>query len=270
MNSKDNRKLLKEEKLDYILGTRLRNIKEIKEYLLSLQRDFSFSSVLKDKEGETILGVKEISLGGVRYLIGFNQEEAKREKRNREEIIKKLAKQLQEKGIKSLIKNRGYQRLLKVEKGTKETIQIDQEKLKQEEAFDGIFVCQTNTDLSKEEVVLQYKNLWIVERAFRRLKDILEVRPIYHQADRRIKGHVFISFLALYLEMNLRKRLQDQGLSSLDDNLRTIQQIKANKIRIKQKTAVLRTELPEKVYQIFQALNIRPPNRILEEWQEKP
>ena len=134
---------------------------------------------------------------------------------------------------------------------------------------DVVRSCQVFcVNLSKEEVVLQYKNLWMIERVFQRLKDILEVRPIYHQIDRRIKGHVFISFLALYLEMCLRKRLQGYGLSSLDNSLRAIRQIKAVKIRIKQKAAILRTELPEEVHRIFQALNIRPPNRIIEQWEK--
>ncbi|MDA2922243.1 IS1634 family transposase [Patescibacteria group bacterium AH-259-L07] len=274
MNSKNNIKLLEQEKLDYILGTRLRNVKQVKEYLMTHQGSIAFTPVVRpQKDGQTktkTLGVAEVFLKGKRYVMGYNHAQAVREQKSREQMVEKLTDQLKKKGIKSLIKNRGYQRLLTVKKGANtKSFQIDYDKLKQEQAFDGIFVCQTNTDLDAQDVILQYKNLWIIERAFRQLKDILEVRPMYHQTDRRVEAHVFISFLALYLEMILRKKLHNHGLSSLDDQLQAVRQIKAVKIRINQKQGVLRTELPEKAYQVFQALHMRPPNRIVEQWRKR-
>jgi len=67
-------------------------------------------------------------------------------------------------GAKSLIGNKGYRRYLKV---ARESVTIDQEKVREESRFDGKFVLRTNTDLPASEVALQYKRLLLVERFFR-------------------------------------------------------------------------------------------------------
>ena len=53
---------------------------------------------------------------------------------------------------------------------------------------------------------------WQVERAFSDLKSVLEVRPVFHRHKRRIKGHIFCSFLALYLKIALEKALEAKKL----------------------------------------------------------
>lgn len=270
MNSKDNRKLLAEEKLEYILGTRMRSIKIVKEYLQKhypLTFDGSF-----ERQGKNGFSYKEVFLNSQRYIIIYNPEEAKRQKQTRQEIISQLENQLKIKGLKSLIKNKGQRRYLRINnKKTRNAVGIDHDKAKKEEIFDGLFVCETNnTDLKAREIVREYKNLWQVERAFRDLKDIIEMRPIYHQIDQMIKGHIFVSFLALYLEMYLRKKLFDSNFvkTDLDELINEIKAIKAIKIQIKDKSVVMRTELGKAADQLFRALSIRPPNRILEKWKE--
>ena len=62
-----------------------------------------------------------------------------------------------------------------------------------------------------EEVDLRYKDLLLVEDAFRTMKSILETRPIYHKCDDTIRGHVFCSFLALVLQQELQSRLESRG-----------------------------------------------------------
>jgi transposase len=87
--------------------------------------------------------------------------------------------------------------------------QIEQDKVDAEELFDGCYIVRTDSNLSKEDAVRGYKDLTYVERAFRNIKTMsLEIRPIYHQLDRRIKAHVFLCMLAYYLEWHAIKRLQ--------------------------------------------------------------
>lgn len=93
----------------------------------------------------------------------------------------------------SLTCNSGYRRYLKAGKRP----EIDWEKVRQEERYDGRFVFLTSTDLSPEEVAQQYNEPWRVERIFREAKDTLCALPSYHQSDSYILGHVFCSFLAL-------------------------------------------------------------------------
>ena len=71
---------------------------------------------------------------------------------------------------------------------------------------------EDHTRLSSEEVALKYKELWQVEQVFRDMKSILDTRPIYHQIDEAIRGHVFCSFLSLLLRKELDARLEKAEL----------------------------------------------------------
>jgi hypothetical protein len=78
-----------------------------------------------------------------------------------------------------------------------------------EAALDGIYVLRTNvdtTDLDPAAVVESYKNLANVERDFRIIKaDDLDLRPIHHRLEDRVRAHVLICMLACYLVWHLRK-----------------------------------------------------------------
>ncbi len=86
------------------------------------------------------------------------------------------------------------------------------DKIAEEAALDGLYVVRTSVDakqLSGEETVRAYKSLSQVERAFRSIKTVdLEVRPIYHWKDDRIRAHVFLCMLAYYVEWHLRDSLK--------------------------------------------------------------
>jgi transposase len=63
--------------------------------------------------------------------------------------------------------------------------------------------------MKAQEIVASYKKLTLVEKAFRNLKTVqLEVRPVYHKTDDRIRCHVFICMLAYYLQWHMMQRLQ--------------------------------------------------------------
>ena len=70
-----------------------------------------------------------------------------------------------------------------------------------------ISVLCTNTTLPAAEAAVQYKRLYLVEQLFRTAKSLVDTRPIFHQWDATIKGHVFCSFLALVLLDELKRRL---------------------------------------------------------------
>jgi transposase len=87
----------------------------------------------------------------------------------------------------------------------------DEDKIRQEEALDGIYVIRTSEPaerLSAEDTVRSYKNLAQVERAFRSLKGIdLLVRPIWHHTEDHVRAHLFLCMLAYYVEWHMRKAL---------------------------------------------------------------
>jgi len=85
--------------------------------------------------------------------------------------------------------------------------------LKREQAYEGKYVIQTEEqDLTPVEAVRMYKELSEVERAFSSLKDVIEMRPIYHQTDERVEAHLFIAGLAFLLHRALEKKLKTAGL----------------------------------------------------------
>lgn len=85
--------------------------------------------------------------------------------------------------------------------------------LKQEKALEGKYLIQTEEkNLSAKEAVDVYKELSEVERAFRNLKDVIEMRPIYHQKASRVQAHVFVASLAFLLDRALEKKLKSAGI----------------------------------------------------------
>ena len=89
------------------------------------------------------------------------------------------------------------------------TYHRDQAGIDAEAALDGIYVLRTSvpaTELDPAAVVESYKNLAHVERDFRSIKtDDLDLRPIHHRLDERVRAHVLICLLACYLVWHLRK-----------------------------------------------------------------
>jgi transposase len=97
-----------------------------------------------------------------------------------------------------------------------------------EQAYEGKYVIQTEEpNLSAVEAVQLYKELSEVERAFCSLKDVLDMRPIYHRTDDRVEAHVFIATLAFVLHRFIEKKLKAAGLDlSATDALTVLKSVR--------------------------------------------
>ncbi|MHC4106135.1 MAG: IS1634 family transposase [Planctomycetota bacterium] len=212
--------------IPYILGTRMRRVKEIKFDILS--RGGRYTEVYPEgltSKDPSPLKVKEVLHNEKRYIVCMNTRQARKDAADREAIISSLKEQLK-KGSKSLVGNKGYRKYLKVDKNS---ARVDTDKVKYESRFDGKWVLTSSTDLPAEKVALKYKELWQVERVFRDVKTMLHTRPVYHQKDENIRGHVFCSFLALVLRKELERRLNAAGhvfeWSDIKQDLKALQQV---------------------------------------------
>ena len=224
----------------FILGARLRKVKEVREEVLSRAGRYKeVRGPRKNSKDPAPLKVKEVRVEDRRYIVCVNEEEARKDRADREAIVKALSEKLKQ-GDKSLVGNKGYRKYLKV--AGKDHFDIDLDKVKSEERFDGKWVLQTDMDVSAEQVALGYKELWMVEAIFRTLKSILETRPIYHKRDDTIRGHVFCSFLALMLIKELLRRMEQRGWQPewerLKDDLDALQEVT---VHTGGKTFVVRT-----------------------------
>jgi transposase len=105
---------------------------------------------------------------------------------------------------------------------------VDRAKLRAELRVEGTYILQTNdTALDTLQAVAAYKDLQTVERGFRCLKDVLAVRPIYHQTEPRVRGHLFVAHLALLLGIALEKALRRAGLAlALDTALEALRPVR--------------------------------------------
>jgi len=251
-----------ENKMLYILGARMRRVKAIREQVLS--RPGRYTQVReegKSSKDPSPLKVKQVDLDGQRYIVCVNPRQARKDIRDRETIIAALKDQLK-KGPKSLVGNKGYRKYLKV---AKDSVHIDEAKIKSEARFDGKWVLRTNTDLSAAQVALKYKQLWQVERVFRDVKSLLETRPVFHRHDRTIRGHVFCSFLALILRKELDRCLDAAGhhfeWAEIKQDLKALQTVT---IEENSKRLLVRTQCKGVCGKVFQAVGVALPTTIKE------
>ncbi len=101
--------------------------------------------------------------------------------------------------------------------------EVDQEKVDQEAALDGIYIIRTSVEKSEmtaEDSVKNYKSLSNVENAFRSFKTMdLHVRPIYHYLENRVRAHIFLCMLAYYVQWHMQQALRP--LTFADDEIET-------------------------------------------------
>lgn len=251
---------LDEDETPYILGTRMRKVKRINTEILT--RAGRYSEVYPesaDRRKPAPLKVKEVIHEGTRYIVCLNERQARKDAADREAILESLKRKLKQ-GATSLVGNRGYRRYLKV---AKDSTRIDPAKVKADARFDGKWVLITNTKLPADKVALKYKELWRVERVFRDMKSLLETRPVYHQKDENIAGHVFCSFLALVLRKELDQRLADNKhrfeWSDIKQDLKALKQVE---IEENGKCFAIRTECKGVCGKVFQSVRVALPPTI--------
>lgn len=193
----------------FILGARLRSVKEISEEVLG--RAGRYREVFgprKMSKDPAPLKVKEVRIQDRRYVICHDEDQARKDRADREAMLAGLETRLRQSAT-SLVGNKGYRKFLRTRPGG--GFELDPAKIEKDARFDGKWVLQTDTELAAADCALKYKELWMVEHLFRSVKSILETRPIYHKCDETIRGHVFCSFLALVLLKELLTRLESRG-----------------------------------------------------------
>ena len=164
-------------------------------------------------------------------------------------------------GDKALVGNKGFRRFLKTEGDSH--FAIDPERIAAAAKFDGIYVIRTNAQISPLVVALRYRERWIVEDIFRTAKSIINTRPIFHQRDDTIRGHVFCSFLALLLRKELIDRLVADGRQyEWADIIRDLDQLVQTDIDQAGRRLRLRAAAAGCAGAVFQAVGVALPPMI--------
>ncbi len=262
---------LEDRDIEYILGVRMRTQKEVDQEVLARGGRYRVvQPTRKTARDPSPLKVKEVYVAGRRYVVCYNEEQARKDAADREQILKKLREKLKG-GDKALVGNKGFRKYLK-SPGSR--FEIDLEKIETEARFDGKWVPRTDSDLSAEEVALTYKQLWMVEALFRSVKSVLETRPVYHKQDGTIRGHVFCGFLVLVMMRELQDRMEERGWKDAewDDVLRDLDNLYETEVEARDgKRFIIRSEAKGWCGKTFQAAGVAmPPTLRLPEQQKGP
>jgi len=270
MISKETMAALEERQWQYILGARMRAVNEVRDEVVAKLQPAGqdspragFTLVQPERQHQkdpSPLQVTEVAVGGHRYIVCYNPEQARKDAHDREAIVGSLQEQLKQ-GDKTLVGNKGYRKYLKAGENH---FQIDSERVQGAAAYDGLWVLRTNTQLAAVEVARQYKLLWRVERIFRDSKTLLRTRPIFHKWDETIRGHTFCSFLALVLLRELDQHLSDAGVDvEWSDLLRDLEALQVVRVEHEGKSIRLRSQCQGCCGRVFQAVGVAIPPLVM-------
>lgn len=197
--NKSNISLLESVGYKYILGARIKNESEkTKQWVLSLEKC----------DGE----FNELPINDARLIVSYSGKRAKKDSYNREKGVKRLQKAYKSGSItKENINKRGYNKFLEISENVK--VEINPQKIAEDQKWDGLKGYLTNTSLAAKEVYEQYNGLWVIENAFRVTKGTIEIRPMFHFTPRRIEAHVCICFMAYKVYKELERLLKTSGIN---------------------------------------------------------
>jgi transposase len=205
MMSETNLQSLEEAGFKYVIAAKLKKLpKNIREKIC--KKEGSEIGI-----GEDRCTLQEHMLAKNRRLIvTYNDKRARKDRKDRERVLEKVQKKIGSgKNMKKLVSNRGYQKYLKAEGEGK--ILVDEEKLVQEEQWDGLHGLITNDHTSQALELLQYyRRLWVIEESFRIHKTDLSIRPIYHFKPERVEAHILLCYLAFALTRYAEHRIELQ------------------------------------------------------------
>jgi Transposase DDE domain len=199
--SAENRRYLRRGGNHYIIGEKLRSGSAEAEAALSRQGRY--------QEVAENLRVKEVRIAeDERFVICHNPEAAERDAAIRARMITQLKELIDGTGtlakdkraeLRGVISTKpGLNRYLRVTPGG--LLRVDAGKAKTEENLDGKYLLRTSDPkLSAEDIALGYKQLLEVERGWRDMKQVIDLRPVYHRKEERIRAHVILCWLALLL-----------------------------------------------------------------------
>lgn len=249
----------------YILGEKLGDNQE--SHREALSRGGRFKKIRDN------LLVKEVVVGDgtrrERFVVVFNPQQAELDRATRKKNLDRIEEALaasrcmspksRQRAEYNLLAHRSLGRYLRQLKNGE--LRLNSAKIKAEEKTDGKYLISTSDDsLSAEDAALGYKQLMEVERAFRTLKTTLDLRPIYHRKDDRIRSHVLLCWLALLLV-----RVSERETKRTWDNIRrSLDRLVLGQFFGPQGMVLQSSELTNNQLNIFKSLKIRPPKQYIQ------
>jgi transposase len=262
--SAENRRYLRKGGGSYIIGEKIRSGTGA---AAALSRQGRY----KDVAGN--LKVKEVKIADdERFIICFNPEAAERDAAVRAKMIALLEDAIKDSDQLSEAKRAELRGVISTKPGLNRYLRVtpagllrtDAGKAKAEENLDGKYLLRTaDPKLTAEDIATGYKQLLEVERGWRDMKQVIDLRPVFHRREDRIRAHVLLCWLALLLA-----RIAENACGDTWPELRReLGKIHIGTFAGPAGTFRQRTEITKRQRAILKALDIKAPPRI---YQLKP
>ena len=237
----ENFTLLEQADYPYIVGYHKRG-RVVSDHLLESYQDLEAFAKIRDNLSYFEVPESDIDddegFTGCRYLLCYNPLKAEQDAAFRSAALQEAEDELQKIARLLTAKHRGRATnpkniMIQVGKeltrknvqsffeinydGSQMSYSRNEAALAKEALRDGKFIVKTNTTLASEDVILSYKNLMNVERAFREIKNFLDVGPLRHWNEKRVRGHIFICVLAYLFEQELQVMYRRHWQHQRDD-----------------------------------------------------
>ena len=266
-NSAENRKVLLRECGDFILGEKLRTGSE-GAAVEALHRKGRYRTLDNGLQIKNVVMDEGLATER-RFVIVKNPDAEKRDRLVRDSIVDETKRRLEKlsqlkgkdhtKAACSLRSHGTFGRYIIQTKGG--VLKIDKAKIASEELLDGKFLVSTsNMNLDAADVAMGYKQLFEIERVFRDMKNVLEIRPVYHRLDDRNRSHILICWMAMVL---VRYAEEKTGLTWFSIS-RTLDDITAGLIETKSSTLWYTSQISDEAKYLFSKLSLKLPSKVLE------
>ena len=262
--SQKNRRALMRGGGGYIIGEKLRSgSAEVK---AAISRQGRYATV-KDN-----MQVKEVSIGtDDRFVLCYNPAQSERDAAIRARLVAQLEDVIKDTDKLTMTERARIEGTLSGKPGLKRflrttpggLLRIDKQKIRTEANLDGKYLLRcSDPDLSAEDIALGYKQLLEVERGWRDMKQVLDLRPVYHRREDRIRAHVLLCWLALLL---IRVAETTAGGSWTWNRIRAeLQRLHAVTYTAPAGTFRQTTEPGKAQRDVLTALGLDPPKKIIE------
>jgi transposase len=269
MLSDGNLETLLAEEFGFIVAHPLRRGEIARSVIEDLRLKISFTG----QDEEIVEEVRD----GVRFVLAYSPKIAVETKANRQERLAKADAKIREmlapksgKGrkpspqgqydrIRDYLRDKGLLSLFQISLTQDQvTVKADRKRRTWEDKIDGVLLLET-TDMNAPcaDIIKHYKELAEIERGWRALKSTLELRPVYHWTEERIRAHVFVCVISLQLERWMRNKLKDMAMS-VPTAIRLLRQIKMGEIMIGEQKLMTPSRPTEAQKKILRTLGAPP------------
>ena len=240
---------------EFIIGERLKSLPDsVKNHFLDRM---NYKTLIIKESGKDIpIEYCTIKHENKTIIITYSKSRETKDRYERENLLRKAEKFLQS---PSNINRKATRHYLK--QVGKNKYELDLERIKESEQFDGLLGVSTNQkEFKPEEVLKQYKQLYTIEQSFRTFKSYFEIRPIYHWTDKRINGHICMCYIAYTLLRALQTKLKEKKIEISETEIRKIlTKMEVSLLKQDSEYIYIRSNAEPKAEQLLSNLGLKLP-----------